>query len=251
MYDLSIVIPAYNESARLAMTLPRVVNWAAKSFDRYELLVVDDGSADYTAYVARSFGARVIDQDHLGKAFAVMNGIIYAHYPFTLVLDADVPVKLDTVLPLVSQVVENRVSVCYGSRGMNRPGSPAWRKLMARGMVYTRKFILPELGPIVDTQCGCKAFVTLDAINVINNLAVFGWSAFKRGEHVPGVQAGFDVEFLYVAQRLGLRCTEWAVDWKHEKTNRVGLRDAVKGFQDLLLIRAAASSGMYNRLVIA
>lgn len=250
MLNLSIVIPAYNERLRLQKTLPALIPWAARHFDNYEIIVVNDGSIDDTHITAYEYGCRVIENDHYGKAYAVMTGITYAWFDYILVMDADMPVRLNTTLPLIADLINNQSDVVYGSRGLNRPGAPMWRKSMAMGMVYARNIILPGMN-IVDTQCGVKAMKSWVAHQVVSNLAVYSYRSFANGDHVPGVQAGWDVEFAYVCNRLGYKIREMPVDWKHQKTNRVGLADGIKAFQDLILIRAAESSGLYSHPVLA
>src|SRR5437868_7056586 len=109
---LSVVIPAYNESARLPDSLQKVLDYLETRDYPYELIVVDDGSADNTADIAEDFikkaeighpqsGIRVIRNPHRGKGYAVRTGMLAAQGRYILYSDADLSAPIEEVEKLL------------------------------------------------------------------------------------------------------------------------------------------------------
>ena len=226
---LSVVIPAFNEEARIGPALGQVLAYLDSRSYSWEVVVADDGSVDGTARLAEEAGAgrpnvRVLSLDHRGKGWAVKNAMLAATGQYRLLCDADlsVPVEqMERLLPPGS----GGVDVAVGSRdaaGATRLGEPLSRRLMGRVFnVLVRLLALPGLG---DSQCGFKCF---------------------RGEVVPSLFEkqtldgfAFDVEVLFLARRLGLSVREFPVDWRYGERSKVrALRDPLRMAWDLLRIR--------------
>lgn len=246
---LSVVIPAFNESENIQQgALDKVVAYLGTRPYRSELLVVDDGSDDDTAdraelYAASHPGVRVLRNPHRGKAHTVVSGILAAAGDIILFTDMDqaTPIReVERLLPWFDQGFD----LVIGSRGTVRRNAPLSRRLMSRGQVVLRDIIL-DLGPISDTQCGFKAFRHEPIHRVVERLNVYDP---RREEPIEGaaVTAGFDVELLYVAHRLGYRVKEVPVEWDYQRTRRVSmLRDSFRGVRDLVRIRLADLRGAY------
>ena len=243
--SITIVVPAYNEQTRISANMLALNSWCAKHWRYYEVLVVDDGSTDHTRQLAREAGCNVLHVSHRGKGAALTSGILAAKHEIVLLLDADLPCPLNHMLPLISEVMVNQSDIAIGSRGLDRPDAPAWRKMMAIGMVAARKLIVPRLGRFTDTQCGVKVVRKSVGIQLINNMVVYRYDQLGTVQK-PSVQAGWDVEFLYLAALLDYRIREMPIEWLHQPTNRVSLRDGIDAIQDLLLIRAADMAGRYH-----
>jgi len=247
---LSVVIPAYNESENIRLgALDKVVAYLTTRDYSYELLVVDDGSADDTvtlaeAYAAAHPGVRVLRQPHRGKAHTVVNGVLAATGEIVLFTDMDqaTPIgEVERLLPWFDQGYD----LVIGSRGTVRRNAPFSRRLMSHGQVVLRRLIL-DIGPITDTQCGFKAFRRAPIRRVIDHLAVYD-PRHEQPIEGAAVTAGFDVELLFVAQRLGYRIREVPVAWDYQLTRRVNLlKDSLRGVRDLLRIRGAARRGAYG-----
>lgn len=126
---LSIVIPAYNEAAFIDELLRRVraVDTEAVGF-RSEVIVVDDGSKDATAELARKHeGVRVIQQANQGKGAAVQRGIRESTGDFVLVQDADLEYDPRDYLPLLRAIGPDRLVAVYGSRTRGTLRARTWR----------------------------------------------------------------------------------------------------------------------------
>jgi hypothetical protein len=133
-------------------------------------------------------------------------------------------------------------SVVIGSRS-GRKGAPLVRKFMAWGFVILRTLILRL--PFKDTQTGFKAFTQKAARDIFKRLKVFGQQKTIKG---AAVKAGFDLEVLFIARRLGYKIKEVPVEWHYQGTMRVHpLKDSVEGLKDLLRLRWQALRGAYSR----
>lgn len=228
--SLSIVIPAYNEAARLPATLSRLTAYLAQQPWDWEIRVVDDGSTDGTADVAAQAGRtdpRIVAQrePHRGKGGAVRAGLLAARGAFRFMCDADLsmpPEELPRFLPPIAGAFD----IAIGSRegqGARRVGEP-WRRHFI-GRVFNRAIQVLVLRGIQDTQCGFKMF-TADAVaRIFPDTTLDGWA--------------FDVEVLGLARASHMRIVEVPIEWHHREQSQVSMvRDGAAMFRDLLRIRA-------------
>jgi dolichyl-phosphate beta-glucosyltransferase len=246
---LSVVIPSYDEMANLQKgVLDKVEHFLSKEGFSYEVIVVDDGSKDGSVDFVKKFcenspNFKLIRNSHLGKAGAVTAGVLNSKGEYVLFSDMDQATPIEEVnkmLPFFNQ----KFDIVIGSRKSQRKGSPWTRKLMAKGMVVLRTLLVGIHG-ISDTQCGFKMFrreVAQELFNKINKLH----NNFKK---VSGssVSAGFDVELLYIAQKMGYKIKEVPVDWLYVETRRVNpIKDSIAGVMDLIRIKIKDSRGEYQ-----
>jgi dolichyl-phosphate beta-glucosyltransferase len=234
--DLSVVIPAYNEALRLPATLERVAGHLGARGRAYEVVVVDDGSSDGTADVARAAGAAVRVLRHepnRGKGYAVRRGMLAATGARRLMTDADLSTPIEELARLEAEI-DRGADVAIGSRAVAgariEVHQPAYREAMGRLFnVLVQALLLPGLA---DTQCGFKLFTAAAAGAAFGACRLDGFS--------------FDVEALYVARRRGLRIAEVPVVWRNDAATRVGLAGGGAAFADLLRIRGLALRGAYG-----
>lgn len=244
---MSVVIPAYNEERNLKRgVLAQVAKYLETVDYPYEVLIVDDGSQDKTAFIISAFikdkkNFRLIKNFHGGKALAVMTGLMKAGGEIALFTDMDQATPIDQIGKILPYFAKS-YDVVIGSR-RGRKGAPILRKLAAWGFAFLRNVILGL--PYLDTQCGFKAF------NKRARKAIFPrlfriWTKMKaRG---AAVHAGFDVETLFVARKLGFKIAEVEVDWHYVGTERVQLiRDSIDAIKDLLRIRTNDTLGKYAK----
>jgi dolichyl-phosphate beta-glucosyltransferase len=243
---LSIVIPAYNEAANLKNgVLDEVYNYLKNQKYSYEVLIVDDASKDDTRELVEKIiknksSFRLIKNEHGGKAITVMAGMLAAKGEIVLFTDMDQATPLKEIEKLMPKFDE--FDVVIGSRGAVRPGAPLVRRISALGFILLRTIIVGL--PVKDTQCGFKAF-TNDAVQKIFPPMLVEWK--KHQEKGAAVNAGFDIEFLFIARKKGLKIAEVPVEWHHVGTERVQLiSDAIEAVKDMLRIRLNDLSGKYN-----
>ena len=233
---LSVVIPAYNEALRLPATLARVRDHLAGRGLAHEILVVDDGSSDATADLARDAGGvvRVLRHEpNRGKGYAVRRGMLAARGERRLMSDADLSTPIEELAGLEAEI-DRGFDVAIGSRAVAgariEVRQPAYREAMGRLFnVLVQALLLPGLS---DTQCGFKLFTAPAAETAFGACRLDGFS--------------FDVEALYVARRHGLRVAEVPVVWRNDAATRVGVGGGVAAFADLLRIRVLALRGAYG-----
>jgi glycosyltransferase involved in cell wall biosynthesis len=235
---LSLVIPAYNEQARLPYTLSEIEAWVRRQAIECEVVVVDNGSRDATSAVVQQAGVafpmlRLLRTDRRGKGCAVRAGMLSAKGDVVIFADADLSWSVDDLTRFVSMVdAENPVVI--GSRegtGARRTSEPVYRHLMGR--VFNRVVQALAVPGIEDTQCGFKAF-RADAAR-----AIFG------RQRLDGF--GFDVEVLYLARRLGYPIRVVPLHWEHKENSRVApLRDTLAMLTDVLRVRFNGWRGRYG-----
>lgn len=239
MPKYSLIIPAYNEGARLGATLDRVLSHVAAQGWDAEIIVVNDGSGDNTADLVR---ARERDNPKLrlldnpgnhGKGYSVRNGMLNANGQILLFTDADLSAPIEQANKLFS-AIESGADVAVGSRWLE-PELQAQRQSLLR-QFYGRSFNLVLrvlLGlKLKDTQCGFKAFRRDAASKLFSLQTIEGW--------------GFDAELLFLAHRLGFRIKEVPVIWSHAVGTRINpLRDGMHMIIEVLTIRWNALNGQY------
>ncbi len=244
---LSIVIPAYNEAARIHGSLEAVTRYFARTGEAVEVIVVDDGSIDGTAEVVDRFAAgRPKDTVSIevlrngrnrGKGYSVKHGVLLARGDRVLISDADFSTPIDD-LPLLARAVdEEGYGIAIGSRGLAdsrvEVHQAAWRERMGRG--FNRLVRLLTGLPFRDTQCGFK-------------LA-------RRREVLPLFRAArverfaYDVEILYLARKAGVAVREVPVTWRNAEGTKVSaLMDPLDMLKDILRVVLRDRLGRYGRL---
>jgi len=242
---LSVVIPAYNEHVNLKRgVLAGVWDYLNNKKYNWEVLIVDDGSKDDTASLAETFakkhkGFKVYKEPHRGKGGTVIAGMLKARGKIILFTDMDQATPINQVEKLIPKL-ERGYDIVIGSRA-GRKGSPLIRKIMAYGFVALRTLILRL--PYKDTQCGFKAFRKQAAKGIFKRIKIFSQKAKTKG---ASVTAGFDLEVLYIARKLGYKVAEVKVEWHHQEGTKVNpLKDSWEGFRDLMKVRINALLGKY------
>lgn len=243
---LSVVIPSYNEEYNLRTgVLGSVNDYLSKQKYTWEVIVVDDGSVDETAKIAEEFsknhsGFRVLKEPHRGKGGTVITGMLSAKGEVVLFSDMDQATPIDQVEKIINKIKEGH-DVVIGSR-KGREGAPIVRKVMAYGFSVLRYLFLQL--PYKDTQCGFKAFKNEASKEIFKRLKVFKDNGKMQG---ASVSAGFDLEILYVANKLGYKIIDVPVDWHHKEGTKVNpIKDSYEGFRDLLKVKINAISNKYQ-----
>lgn len=244
---LSVVLPAYNEVKNLRRgVLSSVYDFLKSKSFSWEVLIVDDGSTDETVKMAQEFasshkGFTVIKEPHRGKGGTVIAGMLKAQGDIVLFSDMDQSTPIDQIEKFIPKF-NSGYDIVIGSRS-GRPGQTYIRKIMAYGWVFLRTLILRL--PYKDTQCGFKAFKKEAAQKIFKRMQVFREKRVIKG---AAVNAGFDLETLYIARKLKLKVSEVPVEWYEygERKEVSPIKDSWDGLKDLLHVRWNAFLGKYN-----
>jgi glycosyltransferase involved in cell wall biosynthesis len=240
--SISIVVPAFNEERRLPATLRAILDYlSARDWAAWEILVVNDGSHDGTAEVARQFseaypGVRLVENPgNRGKGYSVRHGVLEAGSEWVLFTDADLSAPIGELDKLMAATRERGAQVAIGSRAVNRRligVHQSWFRETAGRIFNLCMRVLTGL-PFSDTQCGFKLFEQGAAQEIFRRQRIERW--------------GFDAEVLFIARRLGYRSIEVPVRWNHAEGTKVSMfRDSVNMFVDLLRIRRNQWRGLYR-----
>jgi dolichyl-phosphate beta-glucosyltransferase len=239
----SIVIPAYNESARIPRTLEHVVACVRERGWEAEVIVVNDGSTDATSEVVKAFAqtapeVRLIENPgNRGKGYSVRNGLLQALGEVVMFTDADLSSPIEEAERLFDAIAAG-ADIAIGSRwlGTSRQThrQPLYRQFFGRCFNAMTRAVMNL--PFADTQCGFKAF-TREAAQV-----VFQLETIERW--------GFDPEILFIALKRGFNVVEVPVSWGHDERTRMSyLKDGAKMLEELASIRWNALLGRYGKQI--
>ena len=241
----SIVIPAFNESARIPATLESVVGCIRANAWNAEVIVVNDGSIDNTAEIVRDIarGApelRMIENPgNRGKGYSVRNGVLHALGDVIMFTDSDLSAPIVEAERLFA-AIDAGADIAIGSRwlesGRQTHRQPLYRQFFGRCFNAVCRMVMRL--PFADTQCGFKAF-TRDAAQT-----VFQLQTIERW--------GFDPEILFIALKRGYTIKEVPVSWAHDARTRMSyLRDGVQMLKELVIVRWNALTGHYSKRIDA
>ena len=228
---LSIVIPAYNERARLPQTVMSTLRYCAEQELDFELIIADDGSSDETLALARQFERqdvriRALACPHMGKGSAVRLGMLNARGELVLFMDADGATPLHEIATLAA-ALDAGSDVAVGSRVIPQSAQVEVRTSLHRrliGRTFAFFVNLFAVQGIADTQCGFKMFRRDAALQIFSLQKLAGFA--------------FDVEVLFIARRLSLTIVEIPVNWVAQPGSKVNLvTDSMKMLWDISLIR--------------
>ena len=229
----SVVIPCFNEEGRVSETLRVTIEYLAANAPESELIVVNDGSTDATATIARKIlsetriATRLLENfPNRGKGAAVRNGLLAAREPIGLFSDADLSTPIEETPKLIEPIANCEVDIAFGSRALDRSLigiHQPWRREQG-GRVFNLLVRIATGLPFWDTQCGFKAF-RLDVCRpILESARINGFA--------------FDVELLYLAHRAGLRIREIPVRWNHAEGSKVSFfRDSLRMLREVIALR--------------
>lgn len=242
--DLSVVIPSYNETARLKLqAIDQIDQFLKKQKYSYEVLIVDDKSTNGTVNevekaIKNKKGFKLIKNEHGGKAITVMTGMLKASGAIVLFTDMDQATPISEANKIMTKMNQG-FDVVIGQRG-ERKGAPITRKVVSLGFQICRNLIVGL--PFKDTQCGFKAFTNQAAQEVFPQMLA-RWQEMKSSG--AAVNAGFDVEALFIAKQKGLKIAAIDVEWRHvdnEKQVKI-VHEAIEALTGMLKIRLNSLQG--------
>ena len=234
---LSVVVPAFNEAARIFRTINDIQEEMGRLGTDAELIVVDDGSLDETAAIvadiARSDArVKLVRAAHAGKGATVRRGMLEARGTWRFLADADLSMPISELKRFLDDASAQDADVIVGSRearGARRVGEPWSRHVIGRVFNWAVKLLV--FRGIDDTQCGFKLF-SARAAQVLFPL-----------QQLDGF--GFDVEILFLARRAGLVIREIPITWVYRQESKVNVMSGGRAFVDLLAVRWYQFRGAY------
>jgi glycosyltransferase involved in cell wall biosynthesis len=243
--QLSIVIPAYNESARIELTLEGVMGCVERQGWDAEVLVVDDGSRDGTPQIVQQWMERyprlhlVQNEGNRGKGYSVRNGLLQAAGEIVMFTDADLSAPMEEAELLMAALADG-ADVAIGSRWLDEARQtthqPLYRRFFGRCFNWVTRTVMGL--PFKDTQCGFKAFKRSAAQVIFRLQRIERW--------------GFDPEILFIARKLGYSIREVPVTWGHDARSRISyLRDGMKMLEEMAVIRGNSLAGRYDEDIAA
>ncbi len=232
--SVSIIIPAYNEEARLPETLRETAAYFAGRGEAFDILVVDDGSQDGTVSVVSRFAS---DNPGLaveclsyggnrGKGYAVRYGMLRAQGQMRLFCDADLATPPSQYEVVLAGMRRKGAAIGIGSRPLRASNllvhQPWHREMLGRG--FNKAVRMLAVPGIADTQCGFKVFTAEAAQEVFSRCRLDSFAS--------------DSESLYVATRLGYAIAEVPIQWSHKEGSKVHMvRDGLRTLFDLMTVR--------------
>ncbi len=234
----SAVIPCFNEAARIGETLRLTLDYLTVNAPESELIVINDGSIDATAAIARErlkdakIETRLLENfPNRGKGAAVRSGLLAARKPIGLFFDADLSTPLGETPKLIEPIANNEIDIAFGSRALDRGLigiHQPWRREQA-GRAFNLLVRLATGLPFWDTQCGFKAFGLAVCRPILEAACLDGFA--------------FDVELLYLAQDAGLRIREIPVRWNHAEGSKVQFfKDSLRMLREVIALRTRANA---------
>ena len=226
----SLIVPMYNESSIIENTARVYAEYLAAHFDDYELIFVDDGSADDCAARVEALklpGTRVIRYTpNQGKGNAVRTGMLAASGEIRMFLDADVAYGTE-VIGRAAALLERSPDkdMLIGSRPLHPEGYAGYtpiRKLASR--TYIKVLNVAGGFKLSDSQCGCKAYRGRAAHEIFSRVETKGFA--------------FDFETILWAQKLGYGIVELPVKIVNHRESKVNvLRDTFRMLGELRQIK--------------
>jgi len=239
--NYSIVIPAYNESARIPAALQQVVACVRERAWHAEVIVVNDGSTDRTAEVVRDFArtspeVRLVENPgNRGKGYSVRAGMLQALGEIVMFTDADLSSPIEEAERLFDAIAAG-ADIAIGSRWLEKnrqtQRQPLYRQFFGRCFNAVTRLVMGL--PFADTQCGFKAFTRHAAQTVFQLQTIERW--------------GFDPEILFIALKRGFRVVEVPVSWGHDERTRMSyIKDGAQMLEEIATIRWNALRGHYGK----
>ncbi|MFA6251961.1 MAG: dolichyl-phosphate beta-glucosyltransferase [Candidatus Paceibacterota bacterium] len=235
---ISVIIPVYNEEKRIPRTLDGLFSFLKTNGIEAEVILVNDGSSDNTVKCLKTVtlsNLKIINfAKNKGKGAAVREGALSAIGEIIIFMDADGSTRLEHITEVIN-FLNTGYDVAIGSRELKESKiikkQSSFRELLGKTFSIMVKTI--GLSHITDTQCGFKGFKKEAAKEI------FEISKINR--------FAFDVEILYIANKLGCKIKEIPVKWENDENSKVDLKNIIIMFFDIIKIRFNLSTNKYGK----
>ena len=230
---ISVIIPTFNRAEYLAECLDSLLEQTIKP---YQIIVVNNGSNDNTlGVVPKDRNISILrNETNRGKGHSIKKGVLKSKNDLILFMDSDLATPMKELDNLYAYI-KNGYDVVIASRALKQSiitvKQPKYRQLAGQTFPFLVRFLTPL--SLKDTQCGFKLLKRAAAQKIFKRLTIDRFA--------------FDVEMLYIAQKLGYKIAEVPVTWIDQKGSKVKIiRDSIKMFFDLIKIRLNDFLGKYN-----
>jgi len=237
MEKISIIIPAYNEAKRIKQTVQEILSFLKEQKMNAEVLVIDDGSKDNTAKIARQIkDPRLLVlayRPNQGKGFAIRTGVKNATGDILVFIDADHSISIEHMIEFLPELKE--YDIIIGSKALKSTEKVKSQKKHREFLGRCFNFLVRIITGIKfrDTQCGFKLFKKEPAKRIFSKMKVRRFS--------------FDVEALYLAKKFNYRVKEMPIILTERETSRVSIVfDSISMLKDVIMIRIRDFSGKYR-----
>jgi len=237
---LSVIVPAYNEEGRLAKTLAEIDKYLRKQSYNYEILLVNDGSKDKTAEVAKNLMSEIKNlkatgyEKNQGKGYAVRFGMLEAKGEYRLFTDADNSTSIDQVERMWPEFKAG-YDIVIGSRdikGAKLSVAQSWIRMRIGDIFNLLVQITCGLWGLWDTQCGFKGFTKKATEDIFPKCRINRFA--------------FDPEILVIAKKMGYKIKEIPVTWVNDPESKVKIKSMIKMGVDLIKIRLNLIKSLYG-----
>ncbi|MDI6778184.1 MAG: glycosyltransferase [Patescibacteria group bacterium] len=238
--SITVVIPCFNEEKTIKKNLMRIYNYLKGRFGVFEMIVVNDGSADRTLKEVKKIQdelhLRVIDNSvNEGKGKVVRQGILESSCEIVMFLDADLGIPIEELEKFVGEL-DNGYDIVIASRfvpGLRIVRPVLWHRRFMEKIFRLLRIVIINIRNVKDTQCGFKVFRREAAMKIFPKLTV------KR--------FAFDAELIYVANKCKFRIKELPISLQNPPNSHVRLaRDPLNMIRDLVRIRINDGRGRYS-----
>lgn len=234
MQPISVIVPVFNEEKIIECNLGCIISFLNDFGFNYEIILIDDGSTDRSCEIIKAFESdniRILKNDNnMGKGFAVKKGVLASKKELILFIDADLSSPLCEINNLLKYIGEYQIVI--GSRGItyaHEHNKPLYQKLMGKiGNCLARIFTVHG---IKDTQCGIKLF-RKECLPIFEKQTIDRW--------------GFDIEILFLAQKMNFSIKEAPITWNHSRDRKVKFIDYFKTLKELYQIRKNFIQNKYD-----
>lgn len=233
--DKSIVIPAYEESKKIARDVTEAAGFLETHQFAGQIIVVDDGSRDNTAEVAENVQVSTNTKlqviryvTHRGKGYAVRTGIKESTGKYVMFADSGSCVPYEDTMRGLELLKSDACDIAHGSRKMRgcriEKTQSLYRRICSRIFHF---FVIHDMkipAEFTDTQCGFKMYKGDVARHLYGEAITDGFS--------------FDIEIIMRAQKEGYRIREFPIDWTCDRDSRLSpTRSSWHVLSELLKIR--------------
>lgn len=251
MDSLSIVMSCYNEKNNLKRgVLEQLRDYLQRQSYPWEVIITDDVSTDdsyhyLTLFAQKNKNFKILKlSEKGGKPGGIWNSIQNARYPWVLMTDIDQSTPVSEISKF--EAYTPKFDIIIGSRGLSRKGNSLLRRIGGPVFLFFRRLVI--LPDIADTQCGFKLFRTDVAKKLFPRLEFLNKPQDKSGWRVTS----FDVELLFMAQKMGYQIKEVVVDWFNEDTSDTKgdsrfQKESVQMFKEIMSVKLNDLRGVYDR----